>query len=165
MFRSAYSLGKEKFYTASGEKIVDEYGLKVVNGQIQVCVIGKIDIYTPKQEALEGTYLPRMIDRFLNGNMSPIQFDEFVNSHSWQAGDFTDLPKNLMEFENLKIKATGIFNSLPGKIRDLFGQSQERFISEFGSGEALKKLNDYFGKQKAAASTTSVPKSEVDVNE
>lgn len=138
--------------SVAGSKEIPDLYLKVIDGEehlVQksvtdpktknVTLITR-DIYTPKQEALEGTYLPRMIERFLNGSISPEQFEVFKNPHAWTDIDVTSAPKNLAEALQLQIDAENAFNSLDPKLRELFGDNKFKFIQAMEDGTAVSRL-------------------------
>lgn len=154
-------------HSESGKAIIDDYVLKVVDGQEVLVKCGKIDLVTPKKEALEGTYLPRMIERFTKGALSPADYDKFLNTHSWSDVDVTKMPKNLAEFNQLQIDSERAFMSMPSDVRDLFGNNKYKFVEAVQNGKARPVLEAAGYVRKAAVKQTKVPeiKKEVKANE
>lgn len=141
-FYSAYSRPKVIPFVA-GTKEISEWLLQFdkERGCERVMKTGKkIDIYTNKQEALDGTYLPRMIERFTNGSISAEDFEAFKNPHSWTDIDVTTLPKSLAEMMQLQIDSENAFNSLPSELRDLFGNNKYKFVEAMQNGSAMARL-------------------------
>lgn len=160
LFYSAYNQ-PPTFPEESGSKMIDDFTLKVVDGEEILVKTGTIDIYDSKQEALEGTYLPRMIERFMNGNISPVDFDAFKNEHSWEDLDVTGAPKNLAELQQLAIDTDKAFYGMPADVRDLFGDNKYKFVQALQSGKAYDILSRAGYVKKAANENTNIPKKEV----
>lgn len=164
-FFSAYNLPTEKVYTSSGTDIVDKYALvydKEQSAEV-LKVVGKEDIYTPKQEALDGTYLPRMIERYLDGSISEDDYNAFVKKRSWSDIDVSDLPTNFQDVMTLRQDASNYFMSLPVSVRDLFGDNINKFTQELLGGTALSKIQNVLYPN--AQKTSKLPEEKAQVSD
>lgn len=158
-FFSAYNRSKT-IACCSGVKEVDDYSLqfdKDLGCEIVKPNGKKLDIYQVKQDALDGTYLPRMIERFTNGSISAEDFEAFKNPTSWTDIDVTSLPKSLAEMQQLQIDSENAFNSLPSEFRDLFGNSKFKFVEAMQNGSAIARLTAA-GFIKSAANQSKLEK-------
>lgn len=54
--------------------------------------------------------------------------------------DTSESPKNLAEYENMRIKVIQEFGKLPVEMRKKFDNSPEKFVSEYGSQEWAEKM-------------------------
>lgn len=156
--------------TVSGSKEIPDLYLRVVDGfELLVSKQAKDgkkimrDIYSPKQEALEGSYLPRMIERFLNGSISPEQFEVFKNPQSWTDIDVTHAPKTLAEALQLQIDSDNAFMSLDPKLRDVFGNNQFNFMSSLQDGSFYERLARAGFVPKTAENTSKISKVSKDI--
>ena len=131
----------------SGERVVPEYGWKVdpKTSEKYIGEVGETDLYTPIQEALPGTYLRDVLDRFDAGAVSLADYKEYIEA-SKQAAPYTDVvqkPGTLAEVQQVLIDADDTFHRLPVDLRADFGHSKERFLASMADGSAVKLFEDY----------------------
>ena len=102
----------------------------------KVCVpAGETNIYEMIQASAESCKIENIIKRATNGDLSGL------NVRNAQYLDLTEAPTNLMEMQNMIIKATQEFEKLPIEIKNKFGNSAEEYISKYGGEEWAKALN------------------------
>ena len=57
--------------------------------------------------------------------------------------DADDFPKNLMEAQNIVVRAKSEFDKMPKEVRELFHNSPEEYVSQMGTKEFIEKLSPY----------------------
>lgn len=139
MFYSRVSY-PDRVCAPSGERVVPEYGWKVdpKTSEKYIGVVGEIDLYTPIQEALPGTYLRDVLERFDAGAVSLADYKKYIEATK-EAAPFTDvleMPKTLAEVQQIMIDADETFHSLPVDLRADFGHSKEKFLASIADGSA-----------------------------
>ena len=108
-------------------KCLPKYGYEIdaETGEKVVAVVGHTNVYAQKQEAVKDTYIYNMIDRInRTGDFSLLgeNLGGFI--------DVTNMPKNLMEAENVRVKARQIFDSLPMEKRSDYGNDFNLFLKD-----------------------------------
>ena len=112
-------------------------------GEDDLILTGKKDVYAMIQTDLEDTKIENILHKVAMGDMSVLNQREAVYV------DATEMPKTLMEAQNLIIKAQNEFLSFPKEVRDLFENSPEKYVEEMGTPEFLEKMSPYNKKLKA----------------
>lgn len=118
---------------------IDENGHKVTKPN------GKTNVYDRIQASLEETKIENIIERFAQGDLSGIR-------HGGDYIDITDAPKSLQEAQNLIIRITDEFNSLPVDVRAKFDHSPEKYVALYGS----KDWMNYVGIKDEKADTGEI---------
>lgn len=114
----------------------DKTGKKVL-----VC-IGKTNIYDKIQEGKENTEIAHILERVALGDLSLLRAQEP------QYIDATTLPKNLMEANNIVLKAKQEFEKMPKDVREKFDFSADEYVNTMGTKEWLDKMAPF--NEKAA---------------
>lgn len=121
---------KERFYSGSGSRIHDIYEARIdERGHKVLEKTGEEDIYEPIQSYYEETKIENILARCAAGDT------EALNQRQGVYADITNMPKNLMEAQNLIIKISNEFDKLDPETRAKFDNSKERFVALFGSDE------------------------------
>lgn len=125
-------------------KIVPTYSLKIdkQTGKKELKETGKTDIYERIQESKESTMIYNILEKFLDGD------NEIINKQVSRYGDFTELPTNLAEAQQLIIDAENTFKSLPLDIRKEFNHSPTEFMAGIENGKLEKVLIEKGLKEK-----------------
>ena len=124
------------------EKVVPTYGKKVMDdGTVQVVETGKTNIYEKIQASKDETLVYNILERFNAGDISALQ------QRKGQYGDFTDMPKTLVEAQQTLIDAENYFYSLPLEVRKEFNHSVSEFLYSAGNGK-LAERHAYFAPPK-----------------
>ncbi len=119
-----------KVGTPTGDKETTTYKTRIdENGHKITEAVGKTNIYDRIQSSLEETKIENIIKRFTEGDMSAFRTGEPIYT------DITGAPKNLMEAQNMIIKISDEFNSLPVEVRAKFDHSPEKYVAMYGSQE------------------------------
>lgn len=121
------------FFTPCGSQMADKYEMKLdKNGHKVLEKVGEINIYDKIQESLEGCKIENIINRIMAGDTSMLRNSPGVYM------DCTELPKSLMELQNLNIKLENQFMALP---------VDERAKYNHNVGEYLKAIDDEMQKK------------------
>lgn len=108
-------------------EIMPEYGLRInpETGKREVYKKGSTNVYEQKQAALPDTLIYNLIDRIeRTGDMSLLgeNLGGFI--------DVTNMPRNLMEAENVRLQAQQLYNSLPLEERNRYGNDFSAFLQD-----------------------------------
>ena len=57
--------------------------------------------------------------------------------------DVTDMPKTLMEFQNIRIRMMDEFDHMPAEVKKQFDYSAEKYVNEMGTKEFFEKMAPY----------------------
>lgn len=137
--RSNYSGWEREDRTFPQVEPTYAYDFDKTSGRKVLVKTGETNVYIPKQEAVQDTLVYNLIDqvqRTGNTELLGHSVDGFI--------DAIGLPKNLMEAENIRIKAETLFNSLPLDVRKQYGSDYGAFLKDMNH-----KLTE---KQQTAAS-------------
>lgn len=125
-------------YTEPGNKFLDIFQEQIgKDGAIEVVPVGKKNVYDEIQLDLEGTKIENILHAVAMGDLNAIHQRECFYV------DATTMPKNLMEAQNIVVRAKEEFYNMPVEIRELFNNSPEKYVSEMGTKEFLDKLAPY----------------------
>lgn len=110
------------------------------NGHKKLVKTGETNVYDKIQSFKDETLIYNILDRFSAGDINAI------NKVKGNYGDFTEMPKTLMEAQNKLIQAERTFNELPTEVRAEFNHSYEQFIAAAANGKAEEKINKVVDK-------------------
>lgn len=124
-----------KVGTEAGDKEETTYQTRIdENGHKVTEPIGKTNIYDRIQSSLEETKIENIIRRFTEGDISAFRTGEPIYA------DMREAPKTLMEAQNMIIRITDEFNSLPVDVRAKFDHSPEKYVALYGGEEWAKAV-------------------------
>lgn len=118
---------QEKF-TKDGHKILEKIGTKNVDDIIQA--------------DLESTKIENILHAVAMGDLRALQ------QRDVSYFDATTMPKNLMEMQNLGIKAKSEFDAFPKEVKELFHNSCDEYVAQMGTQEFFDKMSPYVQKVK-----------------
>uniref|UniRef100_A0AAU8AWE0 Internal scaffolding protein n=1 Tax=Dulem virus 111 TaxID=3145588 RepID=A0AAU8AWE0_9VIRU len=95
------------------------------NGNMHLEESGHEDIYDFIQSHKDSCDIHTILARYSNGDLTALSRVQGVY------GDFTQVPKTLMDSLNIVIRAQNTFMSLPVEEREKYGHSFERWLAEF----------------------------------
>lgn len=138
-------------YAPSGEQIIPTYGLKInKDGKQELVRNGQTNIYEKIQASREASLIYNVIERYNNGDV------EALNQIQGQFGDFTEMPENLAEAQQMIINAEEAFNKMPAEFRKEFNYNPTEFMAGLVNGkveEILKKNQKVEEKQEQKQKT------------
>ncbi len=144
-----------KVGTPTGDKEATTYQTTIdENGHKITEAVGKTNIYNRIQSSLEETKIENIIKRFTEGDMSAFRTGNPIYA------DITGAPKSLMEAQNMIIKITDEFNSLPVEVRAKFDHSPEKYVAIYGNQEWAAAVGYEIKKTEPAAGPAVEAKSE-----
>lgn len=152
---------KRKFYslydpapripTPPGDDFLEVYQEEVSkDGKTELVCIGKTNIWDKIQEGKDATLIENVLQACAMGDYSMLKSQDPVYI------DATTFPKNLMEAQNIVIKAKQEFETLPKEVREKFDYSAELYVNEMGTKEFLEKMAPYNDKLAAIEKEGSV---------
>lgn len=125
----------ERKITPAGSKFLNVYQEEISkDGTKQLIKTGQTNIYDKIQASLEETKVENILKAVAMGDLSMLQAQKPTYI------DATTLPKTLMEAQNIVLKAKHEFESLPIKIKNLFDNNAELYVSQIGTKEFLEKM-------------------------
>ena len=118
-------------------EIMPEYALRInpETGKREVYMKGKTNVYQQKQAALPDTLIYNLIDRIeRTGDFSLLgeNLGGFI--------DVTNMPRNLMEAENVRLQAQQLYNSLPLEERNKYGNDFSKFLMDVNEKLRTKEV-------------------------
>lgn len=120
------------------EKIIPTYGKEIdKDGTVKIVETGKTNIYEKIQACKDETLVYNILDRFNAGDVTAL------NQRQGTYGDFTEMPKTLVEAQQILIDAEKYFYTLPLEVRKEFNHSVSEFLSCAGNGK-LAERHEYF---------------------
>lgn len=129
----------EKKVTESGRRYLNTYQEEIdpETGKKHLVKSGETDVYAMIQEDLEDTKIENILQRAAMGDLKAL------NQRETLYVDATNMPKTLMEAQNVVLKAKQEFDKLPLEVRKEFDNSAEKYISEMGTKEFTEKMAPY----------------------
>lgn len=112
-------------------------------GRKTLVIIGKTNIYDRIQADLEGSKIENIMAKLAAGDLSVLRNEQLIYA------DATEMPKTLMEAQNIVVKAKQEFENFPTEIKRLFNNSAEQYVSEMGTEKFLEKMAPYNEKMAA----------------
>lgn len=141
--RKFYSLydPAPKIKTPAGSKYLEVYQEEVTkDGKTDIVCIGKTNIWEKIQEGKDATLIENVLKACAMGDYSMLKQTEPIYI------DATTFPKNLMEANNIVIKAKQEFEKLPKEVKEKFDYSADLYVNQMGSKEFLEKMAPYNDK-------------------
>lgn len=127
-----------RMFTPAGSKYLNTYQEEISKkGNLQLVKTGQTNVYEKIQADLESTKIENILHQVAMGDLS------VLNQRETLYVDATNMPKNLMEAQNIVIKAKSEFEQFPQEVREIFHNSPEEYVSEMGSKEFLNKMAPY----------------------
>lgn len=127
-----------RVHTPSGTKYLNIYQEEInKKGHLHLVKTGQTNVYEKIQADLESTKIENILHQVAMGDLS------VLNQRETLYVDATNMPKNLMEAQNIVIKAKAEFEQFPKEVREIFHNSPEEYVSEMGSKEFLDKMAPY----------------------
>lgn len=126
------------FSTPCGSSDRTLYSTKVTpDGKVILTPSGKENVQEYIDSFRESTDMAFILHQMALGNMS------VLNQREAMYGDFTDLPENLAEMQQIFIDGENAFNQLPLDVRQQFDNNYRNWLFTSGSedwNEKMKKL-------------------------
>ena len=124
--------------TPAGDRFLDTFQEEIQkDGTKALIAIGKTNIYDRIQEDLENTKIENILKAMTLGDFSMLRQEEPVYI------DATSFPKNLMECQNIVLKAKAEFDKMPTEVKELFNNSADMYVNEMGTKEFFEKMSPY----------------------
>lgn len=138
-FQSIYNY-KEGNPNETGTEFDNTYHVERKDGRAQLIKDGKTNRYEKIQSFKEECLIENILAK---ATVDPT----ILNAHTGQYGDFTKMPKTLMEAQNMTLRINQEFMKLPAEVRAKFGNSLDNYINEYGKKEWGLKLGILKEKQ------------------
>lgn len=152
---------RKRFYCSSGSEYENTYQEEInkKTGRLGLVKTGRTNVYAMIQEDLEQSKIENIIHKLAMNDLSVLKEANLTYV------DASDYPQNLMEAQNIVVKAKAEFDKLPAEVRKEFNNSPEQYVSEMGTKEFIEKLSPYNEKIAAAAKEKSEEEYNNRVNE
>lgn len=92
---------------------------------------GYTNIYEKIQADRESADINNIIARVVRGDTSMMNFNDIY-------GDFVNTPTNLIEAQNITLRAERMWSSLPAEIRKEYDFDMNKYVADFGTEHFLK---------------------------
>ena len=129
----------DKKKTEAGRRYLNTYQEEIdkETGKKILVKSGETNVYAKIQEDLEQSKIENVLQRAAMGDLNAL------NQRETLYVDATNMPKNLMEAQNVVLKAKQEFEKLPLDVRKEFDMSAEKYISMMGTKEFMEKMSPY----------------------
>lgn len=130
---------RKRYFTPAGSRYETTYQEEIEkkSGKKHLVPTGKTCVYNLIQADLEQSKIENIIHKLALGDYSVLREAKLTYV------DADDFPKNLMEAQNIVIKAKSEFDKLPAEVRKEFNNSAEQYVSEMGTKEWIDKIAPY----------------------
>lgn len=136
--------------TEAGRKYLNTYSETIKkSGKRELEKTGETNVYEKIQAHAEECKIENILHAVAMGDL------EALNQREATYMDATTMPQNLMEMENLVIKAKDEFYKMPLEVRKEFGNDPDVYVTEMGTEEFKKKMAPYNEKIAKIASEES----------
>lgn len=130
--------------TPCGTKYIDTYQEKYnKEGELELVVTGKTNVYEMIQSNVESTKIENLLHAVAMGDINAMKQRDATYM------DATNMPRDLMEMQNLVIKAKREFEEYPAEVKELFNNSADQYVMSMGTDEFFEKMSPYNNKIKA----------------
>lgn len=150
-------------YTCAGDPIIEELIRDVSfdangNPNISYKKVGERNIKEEIQAANHNISVYESIERAIKGDplaLNPSARPDWTQSDAKVIHDLTAAPSSIHEAAAVQVKANALFSSLPPEIRELYGNSPERMLSEFNPDTFEAAYSKLFNKNKPVEESKS----------
>lgn len=156
-FRTKYDK-QDPIITSAGERYKIEYGAQLDRfGNRVIVPKGKIDMKMFINAHAKETDLNLLLAKYQNGDTTALM------QRAAMFMDITGIPNNINEVLNLKTQAEKVFNILPAKVKEAFGNNVNNWLSNMNTKEWIEIMSQSEdsvrkGQAKAAAKMTDIYK-------
>lgn len=157
-FRTKYD-EQEPVISNAGERYKIEYGAQLDKyGNRVIVPKGKIDMKMFINSHAKETDLNLLLAKYQNGDTTALM------QRAAMFMDITGIPNNINEVLNLKTQAEKVFNILPAKVKEAFGNNVNNWLSNMNTKEWIEIMSQSEdsvrkGQAKQAAKVTDIYKS------
>lgn len=131
-FQTRY-IFKEGEANETGTEYDPTYHIERKDGRAQLVKDGQTNRYEKIQSYKEECMIENILAK---ATVDPT----ILNQRKGMYGDFTKMPKTLMEAQNMTLRINAEFMKLPADVRSKFGNSLDNYINSYGSTEWAKNL-------------------------
>lgn len=127
------------YYCSAGSRYENLYQEQIdkKSGKKVLVKVGETCVYDTIQSDFESTKIENILHKLAMGDYSVLKQAELTYV------DEKDFPKDLMEAQNIVVKAKAEFDKFPADVKELFHNSPEEYVSEIGTDEFIKKMSPY----------------------
>ena len=129
----------KRYYCNAGSKYENVYQEQIdkKTGKLYLVKTGETCVYDLIQADLEDSKIENIIHKLAMNDFSVLKQAQLTYA------DADDFPKNLMEAQNIVVKAKAEFDKFPAEVKTLFNNSPEQYVSEMGTEDFLTKMSPY----------------------
>lgn len=129
----------KRYYCSAGSRYENLYQEQIdkKSGKKVLVKVGETCVYDTIQADFESTKIENILHKLALGDFSVLKQAELTYV------DESDFPKDLMEAQNIVVKAKTEFDKFPAEVKELFHNSPEEYVSEIGTQEFIDKMAPY----------------------
>lgn len=126
----------KRYYCNAGSRYENVYQEEIdkKSGSTHLVKTGETCVYDLIQADLEQSKIENIIHKLAMGDYSVLREAKLTYV------DESDFPKDLMEAQNIVVKAKAEFDKFPADVKREFNNSPEQYVSEMGTDEFIKKM-------------------------
>lgn len=126
-----------RIYTESGKQEIEVYQEEIKKGRKQLTQTGWHNVYEEIQLDLESSKIENILHQVAMGDLSALKAREATYV------DTTNMPKTLMEAQNLVIRLKDEFDKMPIEVKKEFGNSADKYVELMGTDEFNEIMAPY----------------------
>lgn len=135
-FRTQYDRLEQPIYTNPGEQFHQTLRARFDDkGNYELVKDEVIDVQAQIDSWKDSVDLNLILQRYSNGDTSALE------KYQASYGDFTGLPKNMIDAMNFFNDGKDVFDHLPLDVREKFGFNFGQYLAQFGTDEWLEKMD------------------------
>lgn len=129
----------KRYHCSAGSRYENLYQEQIdkKSGKKVLVKVGETCVYDTIQADRDSTKIENILHKLAIGDYSVLKQAELTYV------DENDFPKDLMEAQNIVVKAKSEFDKFPSEVKELFHNSPEEYVSEIGTDEFIKKMAPY----------------------
>lgn len=129
----------KRYHCSAGSRYENTYQEQIdkKSGKKHLVKVGETCVYDIIQADFEQTKIENILHKLAVGDYSVLKQADLTYV------DEKDFPKDLMEAQNIVVKAKAEFDKFPYEVKELFNNSPEQYVSEIGTDDFIKKMAPY----------------------
>lgn len=140
----------DRMFCPSGKEVIETYQEEIKDGRKQLKHIGWHNVYEEIQIDADSCKIENILHQVAMGDLSALKAREATYI------DATNMPKTLMEAQNLVIRLKDEFEKMPMEVKKEFDNSADKYVELMGTKEFNEIMSPYNKKIADIAEAGSV---------
>lgn len=140
----------DRMFCPSGKEVIETYQEEIKDGRKQLKHIGWHNVYDEIQIDADSCKIENILHQVAMGDLSALKAREATYI------DATNMPKTLMEAQNLVIRLKDEFEKMPMEVKKEFDNSADKYVELMGTNKFNEIMSPYNKKIADIAEAGSV---------